>query len=176
VNRHSVASWIGLGGAALGVGAGLLQAVAGAGLSEWTGDKIATGALGTLTIVVSLLAGVAAWRARAAERSILGRAGCAVVMIVAALLILTTVGRAAYLPTALLVIGGLLAVDEWRTTRRSVAEHWGRVLVSALGCSILLAVAAGPAIVTVLGAFCGVGLIVAPWLLRPADDTGAGVT
>ncbi len=173
MNRHLAASRIGLGGAVLGIGAGLLQAVAGVGLSEWTGDKIATGALGTLTIVVSSLAGLAAWRTRA-EISTLGRTACAVLMIVPALLILTTVGRAAYLPTLLLVIAGVLTIDDWRETRRAVADHWGRVLVSALGCSILLAVAAGPTPVTVVGAFCGVGLVVAPWRRRsPHHARGA---
>ena len=161
MNRRRLASRIGKGGAGLLLGAGLIQAVAGDEIPEWTGDKVDYGALGALTVGLSLLAGFAAIRQRDGSLSVLARAACAAGIIGPGLLALTTVGRLAYLPAALLTIAGVLAVQGWSASWSAVTANWDRVLLSALGGCELLMVAAGPARMIIVGIFGGLALVTA---------------
>ena len=158
-----LAARIGQGGAGLLLGAGLVQAVAGYAIPEWTGDKLAHGALGLLTVALAVLAGVAAVRQRSSRLSVLARAACACGMLGPGLLALTTVGRLAYLPAAFLTVAGVLAVEQWRATGAALVADWSRVLLTVLGCCELLLVAAGPGWLMLVGAFGGPALVVAAW-------------
>jgi hypothetical protein len=130
MNRRGVTTGLGTTGAELGVAAGLIQTTVGSGIPEWTGDKLANGALGLLTIALAAVAGLAALRQRDARLSVLSRAACTLALIGPGLVCLTTVGRLWYLPAALLttaggpallmVVGGLggaalVAAAWWRT-------------------------------------------------------------
>jgi hypothetical protein len=163
-DRRRRATQLGVAGAGLGVVAGLIQAIAGWGIAEWTGAKQAYGALGLLTIGLSILAGAAALRQRRPDLSVLARAACALGLIAPGLLCLTTVGRLWYLPAVLLVAAGGLTVHRWRATLSALAENWTRVLLSVLGVCQLLMVASGSRTLLVVGGLSGVALIVAAWL------------
>jgi hypothetical protein len=163
MTRRQLATRLGVSGAVLGVLAGLVQAVAGYAVPEWTGDKVAYGALGLLTLGLSALAGVAALHQRGPGLSPLSRAACSLGLIGPGLLCLTTVGRLWYLPAVLLVTAGLLTIESLRATISAVSDVWGRVLVMALGFCELLAVAAGPGPVLLVGGMGGAALTGAAW-------------
>ncbi|MGW6276156.1 hypothetical protein [Kribbella sp. NPDC055071] len=175
MRRRRLATRLGLTGAGLGILAGLVQAVAGYGIPEWTGDKLANGALGLLTVALSALAGLAALRQRDPRLSVLSRAACSLGMIVPGLLGLTTVGRLGYVPAVLLTAAGLLAVERWRATRHALAAGWDRVLLCALGACELLMVASGPGALMVVGGTGGVALIAAACRRAVARHTFAGL-
>jgi hypothetical protein len=162
VSRRAAAG-LGLAGSALGVVAGLVQAVAGSDIPQWTGNKNAPVALGLLTIGLSVLAGIAALAQRR-DLSVPGRAACALGLVVPALLCLTTVGRLWYLPAVLLLAAALSTVDSWRETAAVVGRNWSRVLLGALGaCELLMAARATPAAMTA-GFVGGLALLAAAWL------------
>ncbi|MGW6197991.1 hypothetical protein ACWF0M_17740 [Kribbella sp. NPDC055110] len=163
MKRRRLATRLGLSGAALGIAAGLIQTVAGHGIPEWTGNKLATGALGLLTVGLSALAGLAALRQRDPGLSVLSRALCAVSLIGPGLLCLTTVGRLWYGPALLLTTAGLLTVEHWRATVVALWDDWAQVLLTALAVCELLMVASGPGLLMVAGALGGVALAVAAW-------------
>lgn len=163
MSRRRLVVVLGLSGAGLGVAAGVAQAFLGYAIPEWTGDKLAYTALGLLTVGLFALALLATLRQRDQRLSLLARAACAVGMAGPGLLCLTTVGRLAYLPAVLLTAAGVLAVERWRETFSVVAASWGRVLVSLLGGCAMLAVAAGPGLITLVGGLAGLVLVVAPW-------------
>lgn len=163
MNRRRVATRLGLSGAVLGIAAGLVQTLAGYGIPEWTGNKLATGALGLLTVGLSVLAGLAALRQRDPGLSLLSRALCAAGLIGPGLLCLTTVGRLWYVPAILLTAAGLLTIERWRATVAALRDDWARVLLTALAICELLMVASGPGLLMVVGALSGVALAIAAW-------------
>ncbi|MFC6161658.1 hypothetical protein [Kribbella jiaozuonensis] len=163
MTRRRLATRLGLSGAALGMVAGLVQALAGYGIPEWTGNKLATGALGLLTLALSALAGLAALRQRDPDLSVLSRALCALGLIAPGLLCLTTVGRLWYVPAILLTTAGLLTIENWRATAAALRQDWTRVLLTVLGLCQLLMVASGPVLLMVVGALSAVALATAAW-------------
>lgn len=163
MNRRRLATRLGLSGAALGIAAGLVQALAGYAIPEWTGAKLATGALGLLTVGLSVLAGLAALRQRDPALSALSRAACALGLIGPGLICLTTVGRLWYVPAVLLTTAGLLTVQRWRATAQAVRDDWARVLLTVLGACELLMVASGPGLLMVVGALSAAALVTAAW-------------
>lgn len=163
MNRLLLASRIGQGGAVILLAAGLVQAVAGYGIPEWTGDKLAHASLGLLTVGLALIAGLAAARQRDSHLSVLARAACAAAQLGPGLLSLTTVGRLAYLPAALLGVAGVLTVHDWRDTGAALLDEWDRVLLTVLGLCELLLVAEAPVRLMVVGAVGGAALVVAAW-------------
>ncbi|MGW6281342.1 hypothetical protein [Kribbella sp. NPDC055071] len=163
MNRRRLATRLGLSGAALGIAAGLVQTLAGDSIPEWSGNKLATGPLGLLTVGLSVLAGLAAVRQRDPGLSVLSRAFCAVWLIGPGLLCLTTVGRLWYLPAILLTAAGLLTVERWRATAAALWDKWPRVLLTALAACQVLMVAAGPVLLTLVGALGGIALATAAW-------------
>jgi hypothetical protein len=163
-NRHRLAGRLGVAGSALGVVAGAVQATTGPRIPEWTGAKAAPVALGLLTIVLSVVAGVAAARQRTPDLSVRAGAGCALGLIGPGLLCLSTVGRLWYLPAILLLAAGTMSIDNWRDTGTAIAHDWLRVLLSALGaCEVLMAAGAGPVLMAV-GSVSGFALMAAAWL------------
>jgi hypothetical protein len=161
-----VAAGLGLTGSALGVAAGIVQAVAGSDIPQWTGNKNTPVALGLLTIGLSVLAGIAALAQRR-PLSVPGRAACALGLVGPALLCLTTVGRLWYVPAVLLLAAGLSTVDSWRETAAVLARDWSRVLLGALGAFQLLMAARATPVPMAVGIVGGLALIAAAWL-RPA--------
>ncbi len=164
VQRHRLWAALGVVGAALGVLAGLVQATVGSSIPDWTGAKSAPGALGGLTIALSLVAGLAAVRQVRPGLSTGSRAVTALALLVPGLLCFTTVGRLWYLPGALLVIAGLFVIDRWPDTATLVARNWMRCLLALLGASELLMAAGASALPLVVGAVGGLSLIGAAWL------------
>ncbi len=166
MSRQRLVTVLGLTGAGLGLVAGVVQTFLGSAIPEWTGDKLAYAALGIVTIGLFALALLATLRQRDQRLSLLARAACAVGMVGPGLLCLTTVGRLAYPPAVLLTAAGVLAVERWRETFSAIAASWGRVLVSLLGGCAMLAVAAGPGLITLVGGLAGLVLVVVPWRHR----------
>ncbi|GLY99039.1 hypothetical protein [Actinoplanes sp. NBRC 103695] len=72
---------LGLAGSLLGVAAGLIQVTFGDQIPEWAGNKQAPVAPGLLTIVLSLLAGLAAAWQRRTSLTVGARAACAFALI-----------------------------------------------------------------------------------------------
>jgi hypothetical protein len=175
MSRRQLATRLGVSGAVLGLIAGLIQALAGYAIPEWTGNKLAHGSLGLLTVGLSTLAGLAALRQRDPQLSLLSRAACSVGLIGPGLLCLTTVGRLWYLPAVLLTAAGLLTVVRWRATVLAVLDDWDRVLLSVLGGCELFMVASGPAVLTIAGGLGGAVLIVAAWWRPASRRTVAGL-
>jgi hypothetical protein len=159
--RRRLAAGLGLTGSLIGIAAGVTQATLGARIPEWTGAKQAPVALGLLTVALSLAAGLAADRQRRTALSIGGRAACALGLVGPGLLCLSTVGRLWFLPAALLVTAGILTIDSWHDTAATLAAHWERILLGALGgCQLLMSAGAPPAPMAA-GALGGAALIAA---------------
>ncbi|KQW50976.1 hypothetical protein ASC77_25315 [Nocardioides sp. Root1257] len=154
---------LGVAGAALGMTAGTAQVVIGPRIPAWTGDKLANGPLGLLTVALSALAGLAALRQRDPNLSVQGRTACALAMIGPGLLCLTTVGRLWYLPAALLLPAGLLTVHSWRGAAAALGRDCNRGLLTALGASEMMMVANGPGRLMLVGGLGGAALLVATW-------------
>lgn len=156
-------------GAALGVVAGVAQAVLGSQIPDWTGAKAEPVALGILTIVLSCLAATAALVVlRRPDRPSLQVAMLATVVVVA-LVCFTTVGRLWLLPGPLLLVGAAMqmpdAPEVWTVLRR----EWIPVLVVALGaCELVMAAGANP-VPMVVGGVGGAALVasVGPSRSRP---------
>lgn len=165
--RHRVVAQLGAAGAALGVVAGIVQATAGTRIPDWTGAKAAPIALGLLTIALSLLAGLAATGQR--RDLIVGvRAAAALGLLVPGLVCFSTVGRLWYLPGPLLLLAGILTIDNsWRATAAHLATNWTRCLLSILGASELLMAAGATPTLMAVGAAGGAALVAAAWFPAP---------
>jgi hypothetical protein len=83
---HSVAARFGVLGGVLGVGAGIIQATMGSRIPDWTGAKADPGALGLLTIALSVLAGLAAARQANSGITVGSRTACSLGLFVPGLL------------------------------------------------------------------------------------------
>lgn len=163
VRRRRLAAGLGVTGGLFGVAAGLIQAIVGERVPQWSGAKQAPVALGLLTVALSLVAVLAAARQRT-DLSVRARAACAVGLVGPGLLCLSTVGRLWYLPAALLLPAGVLTVDSWRATVAALAPDRWRILLSALGGCVLLMSAGAAPVPMVIGAVGGVCLVAAAWL------------
>jgi hypothetical protein len=162
--RRRLATRLGLMGALLGVTAGLTQTTVGDRIPQWTGAKQSPLALGLLTVALSLVAGLAAVRQHRTDLTAGARAACALGLIGPGLLCLTTVERLWYLPAVLLLAAGALTIDSRRETAATLAAHWWRILLGALGgCQLLMSAGAAPA-PALAGALGGASLIAAAWL------------
>ena len=166
-DRRRVTAGVGLAGSALGLIAGMVQAIIGAWIPECTGAaKQAPGRLGLLTVALSLLAGFAAYRQARPGTGTTSRTACAAALLVPGLLCFSTVGRLWYLPGALLLAAGVLSIDSIRDTWTLLARHWLRCLLGLLGAAeLLMAAGAAPVLLTV-GAVGGVALIAAATIAR----------
>jgi hypothetical protein len=146
--RRRIGSMLAVSGAVLGVVAGVVQASVGSDIPDWTGAKTSPGALGALTIVLSLVAG-AGWAALPRPvrgQPPLGEPLVAVAaLVVPALVCFTTVGRLWLVPGPLLLVGATLSIASWREAAELTRRSWIRVLLAALGgFEILMAAGAAP--------------------------------
>lgn len=96
-------------GAVLGVCAGVVQLTYGSSIPDWTGNKQDTLGLGLVTIVLSVLAGVALWRLLR-ESALWRRIVCTVVALTCAVICFTTAGALWYLPGPLLIVATVAAL------------------------------------------------------------------
>lgn len=146
-NRH-IAAVLGLIGGSLGVMVGLIQAILGARIPNWTGHKADPLALGLLTILVSVVSVLCALTLRIKPAPTPPRRlAAAVGLLVPGSLCFSTAGVLWYLPGAVLFAAGVYAVagGQAHRTRQIIAMTWLPVLVSVLGgFEILMAVSAGP--------------------------------
>lgn len=160
--RRQLVTRLGMGGAVLGVAAGLAQVAVGDRIPEWSGAKQAPVGLGLLTVALSLIGGLAALLQRR-PLTILARAACALGLVGPGLICLTTVGRLWYLPSLLLSLAGILTVERWGPTFAAVTTEWMRVLLSVLAaCEILMAAGAAP-VPALVGGLGGVIVAVTAW-------------
>jgi|GEM_PF-1703692 len=137
--NHRLAARLGGAGAVAGVVAGLIQLTLGPSIPEWTGAKSSPGALGLLTMVLSLLAGLAALRQR-------------------------DVNLWWWLPAPLLFAAGSLTIDNTHDSIRAIRDNWARCLLTVLGGSeILMAAGAGPLLMAV-GGLGGAVLVAVAWV------------
>ena len=112
----------GVAGAALGIAAGITQWAVGNEIPEWTGDKLHPVQLGIITIALSLIAMAAVVFAhRNPTISPRARVALAAVILLAAVVCFTTVGRLWYVPGPLLIIAaGFLLAGSSRAPGRAV--------------------------------------------------------
>jgi hypothetical protein len=101
--------WLGVTGALLGVVAGVIQLAAGDEIPEWTGNKMQPVQLGIVTIVLSLLALACVIHLKRRPEAPALLRGIAVLLILgAAGVCFSTVGRLWYVPGPLLIVSALL--------------------------------------------------------------------
>ena len=156
---------IAISGALVGVFAGLIQATVGSRIPTWSGAKASSGALGILTVILSLLAGVAARVLQRTDRRSTSRLIATASIGVVALVCFTTVGRLWYVPGLLLLVGGVLTVDSWRSAGSIVRQQWLRILLGSLGLFELLMAASASPLRFVIGACGGIALVVSSWVV-----------
>jgi len=170
--RDRSAARLGLVGGALGVVAGLVQAVAGRELGSWAGDKADPVPLGLLTVALSAVAVAAGLVLYAGSVTTGGRRAALVAgLAVPGLMCLSTVGRLWWIPGALLLLAaGTVVAAAPTAVARAVADAWLGVLTTVLGaCFVVVAATARP-VLLVFGAASGLAVAAAPWLghrLRP---------
>lgn len=163
--RHQLAAVLGGVGGLLGIAAGVTQATVGSRIPLWSGDKAEPVALGLLTVVLSVLACIAAVRQRSSSLTTASRAGTALGLLTPGLLCLTTVGRLWYLPGLLLVTAGFLSVDSIRRTASVISRNWLRCLLGLLGASELVMAAGASPLLMVVGIVGGIALVAAARLV-----------
>lgn len=162
--RHHLARRLGVAGGALGVLAGLLQATVGERIPTWTGDKLAPGSLGLLTVALSLVAVLVAVRQARPGLDVAARAGSTAVLLVVALLCFSTVGRLWYLPGVLLLLTAALTLGSVPASAGLVAGNWLRCLLGALGAGELLMAAGARPLTMAVGIGGAAALLAAAWL------------
>lgn len=159
--RRRVAAGLGLAGGGLLVAAGIVQATLGTVIPDWTGDKLAPVALGLLTVGLGVIALVSARCLRT------GSALWALGLVGPGLLSLSTVGRLAWLPAAVLIVAtGFAAADGGRDALRVLRAEPVRVLLTVLAATELLMAAGAAPVPMVVGALGGLALLAATWLRR----------
>jgi len=159
--RRRVAAGLGLAGGGLLVAAGIVQATLGTVIPDWTGDKLAPVALGLLTVGLGVIALVSARCLRT------GSALWALGLVGPGLLSLSTVGRLAWLPAAVLIVAtGFAAADGGRDGLRVLRAEPVRVLLTVLAATELLMAAGAAPVPMVVGALGGLALLAATWLRR----------
>jgi hypothetical protein len=151
-------------GASLGIVAGLAELTLGPHIRSWVGSKQDTTRLGLATITLSGMALLAAvtWLQRR-ETSPGTRLLVIVGLIVPAVVCFTTVGRAWYVPGALLVIAAAMAASELRKDAREVVEtissHWLAALTVVLGASYIFLGATALGVAGMLGIGGGITIL-----------------
>ncbi len=106
---NSLGYGLGIAGALLGIVAGAIQWAFGNEIPEWTGDKMHPVQLGIITILLSLLAlACVNYLGRRRGAPAIRRAAAAFLIVVAAGICFTTVGRLWYLPGPLLIVSAVL--------------------------------------------------------------------
>lgn len=148
--RQRIGNTLAATGAALGVVAGIIQATVGASIPDWTGAKASPGALGALTVVLSLVAAAGCAMSRRPHFGAGGRLVAVVALVLPALVCFTTVGRLWIVPGPLLLIGATLSIGSWSQAADLTRRNWIRVLLACLGGSeMLMAAGAGPVVMAV---------------------------
>jgi len=171
-DRRRLAAVLAAVGAALGVVAGVIQASVGSDIPEWTGAKAEPGALGVLTVVLSLFSASGALALRRSHVGARGRLLAAATLVVPALVCFTSVGRLWFLPGPLMLAAGILSVDSWSQAAHLVRRSWIRILLASLGgFEMLMAAGAAPTVLMV-GFAGGSCLVAAAWL---GTKRGSGV-
>lgn len=162
--NHRLAARLGGAGAVAGFAAGLVQLTVGSAIPDWTGAKSSPGALGLLTMALSLLAGFAALNQRDVTLTTGRRTAYAVMIFATALVCFTTVGRLWWLPAPLLFAAGALTIDSGHDSLSAIRENGGRCLLTVLGgCQLLMAAGSGPLLMAV-GGLGGAVLVAAAWI------------
>jgi hypothetical protein len=161
--RHRLAGRLGATGAAVGVGAGLVQVTLGTRIPSWTGDKLAPVQLGLLTVALSLLAAAAATRQNRPDTPVGVRALCSVTLVVSGLLCFSTVGRLWYLPGPLIMAAAVVSLDPARETVALVVRNYLRLLLGLLAAAEALMAVSAPPLLLAVGTTSGVALGVAAW-------------
>jgi uncharacterized membrane protein YozB (DUF420 family) len=151
-------------GASLGIVAGLAELTLGPHVRSWVGNKQDTTRLGLATIALSAIALLAAvtWLRRK-DASTGTRLIIVVGLIVPGAICFTTVGRAWYLPGALLVVAAAMAISELREDARGVAEtisrRWLEVLTVVLGTFYIFLGATALGVAGLLGIVGGIMIL-----------------
>jgi hypothetical protein len=151
-------------GASLGLVAGLVELTLGPHIRSWVGSKQDTTRLGLATITLSAIALLAAvtWLQRR-ETSPGTRLLIVVALIVPGVICFTTVGRAWYVPGALLIVAAAIAASELREDAREVVEtisrHWLAALTVVLGAFYIFLGATALGVAGVLGIVGGITIL-----------------
>jgi hypothetical protein len=165
--RQRLAARLGLVGGALGAVAGLVQLSVGSRIPEVTGAKASPVALGSLTVVLSIVGMLSAVLLQRHPGIGPGRRiAAAVGLLVPGALCFSTVGTLWYVPGVLLVAAAVYATlaGDPAQTRKIFVGTWLHVLISVLGAfEVLMAVSAGPAATVAVGLIGGLALMTAPW-------------
>jgi hypothetical protein len=164
VGARRVGAYLATTGASLGIVAGLAELTLGPHIRSWVGSKQDTTRLGLATITLSAIALVAGitWLQR---RETSPEPGLLIVLglIVPGLICFTTVGRAWYLPGALLVVAAATAVSELSEDAREVVEtisrHWLAALTVVLGAFYIFLGATALGIAGLLGIGGGITIL-----------------
>jgi hypothetical protein len=166
VGLQRLAAALGTLGAGLGLLAGVVELTAGPSIRSWVGNKEDTTRLGLATVLLAAVALLAAVVLRRAAASPTMRFAAAVGLVAPGLICFTTVGRVWYLPGAILVAAGVLALADLRqeahTVRTTLNRNWTAILaaVLALFYVFLGATALGFAgLVGILGGLAVLGLL-----------------
>ena len=164
VGARRVGAYLATMGASLGIVAGLVELTLGPHIRSWVGSKQDTTRLGLATITLSAIALLAAvtWLQRR-EASPGTRLLIVVGLIVPGVICFTTVGRAWYLPGALLVVAAAMAACELREDAREVIEtisrHWLAALTVVLGVFYIFLGATALGVAGMLGIGGGITIL-----------------
>jgi uncharacterized membrane protein YozB (DUF420 family) len=151
-------------GASAGLIAGLAELALGPHIRSWVGNKQDTTRLGVATITLSAIALLAAitWLRRK-DASPATRLLVLIGLILPAVICFTTVGRAWYIPGALLVVAAGIVAAELRDDAREVFEtisrSWLAALTAVLGAFYIFLGATALGIPGVLGIIGGVTIL-----------------
>jgi uncharacterized membrane protein YozB (DUF420 family) len=151
-------------GASLGIVAGLAELTLGPHVRSWVGNKQDTTRLGLATIALSAIALLAAvtWLRRK-DASTGTQLLIVVGLLVPGAICFTTVGRAWYLPGALLLAAAAMAIADLREDARSAAETIGRrwldVLTVVLGAYYVFLGATALGVPGLLGVVGGIVIV-----------------
>jgi hypothetical protein len=143
-------------GASLGIVAGLAELTLGPHIRSWVGNKQDTTRLGLATIALSAIALLAAvaWLRRS-QASPGARLLVVVGLIVPGVICFTTVGRAWFVPGALLVVAAAMAAYDLRDDAREVVDticrNWLAALTVVLGAFYLFLGATALGVAGMLG-------------------------
>lgn len=162
-DRRCIGNTLAAAGSALGVLAGIIQATVGASIPYWTGAKASPGALGALTVVLSLVAAAGCAMSRRPHFGGGGRLVAVVALVLPALVCFTTVGRLWIVPGPLLLIGATLSIGSWSEAADLTRRNWIRVLLASLGGFEKLMAAGATPVVMAVGVAGGAALIAGAW-------------
>jgi hypothetical protein len=155
-----------LAGASLGIVAGLAELTLGPHIRSWVGNKQDTTRLGLATITLSAIALLAAvtWLRRR-DASTGTRLLIVVGLIVPGAICFTTVGRAWYLPGALLLFATAKAAADLRVDAHeaieTISRNWPATLTVALAAVYIFLGATALGLAGVLGVLGGAAILAA---------------